>query len=481
MRLLCLIGAFVLGGCGFESTLTEPSHADDAGSGATTGTLAEPDRLHVDEQFFRDGLGRAVILRGVNARVEGLFDVTFDDGRIALENVPTLETKDCKRMAELGLRLVRLPLSWSGIEPKKDNFDERYLERVDAAVRCFRDQGIYTLLDVHQDAYSKEIGEDGAPLWAIIPEPTMLLEGPLGDSLPTRRISKQVFAAFESFFINGDEHDLQAQYIEMLEHVAERYADDEWVLGIDLFNEPVTGSALLAAFNARAGAAVRAVAPKMLVAFEPTALWDALGGEPVGGKKMPVKGAVFAPHIYDLVVGGTTQDLADVTRADIEPSFRTAKAEAEDWGTPWMLGEFGAGPSVTNYEKYLTLFYELQDEYLVSSTLWLWKEDSQGKWGLFDGENGAWVERESMVKLVSRPHAVRISGTPTSMRFTEEQLVVAYEDAFEAASVLFIPERFDVGTVRCDGESVDAERDGTGRIEVSCGKKGAHEISVGLK
>ena len=35
-----------------------------------------------------DRSGRQVVLRGVNARVQGLFDVTFDDGRIALQPIP---------------------------------------------------------------------------------------------------------------------------------------------------------------------------------------------------------------------------------------------------------------------------------------------------------------------------------------------------------------------------------------------------------
>ena len=77
---------------------------------------------------------------------------------------------------------------------------------------------MWCLVDLHQDAYSKEIGEDGAPLWAIMPPPTELLEGPLND-LEERRISQQVLDAFSTFFGNRD--GIQDAFVEMLERLTE--------------------------------------------------------------------------------------------------------------------------------------------------------------------------------------------------------------------------------------------------------------------
>ena len=53
---------------------------------------------------------------------------------------------------------------------------------------------------MHQDAYSKEIGEDGAPLWAIVPPPPMLLQGPSDDS---RRLTEPVLTAGFNFFADA--------------------------------------------------------------------------------------------------------------------------------------------------------------------------------------------------------------------------------------------------------------------------------------
>ena len=83
--------------------------------------------------------------------------------------------------------LLRLPINWSGLEPAEGQFEEDYLLRVDQVIDWCAEFGIYVLVDFHQDAYSKEIGEDGAPLWAIVPPPTELLEGPMHDLTDRRQ------------------------------------------------------------------------------------------------------------------------------------------------------------------------------------------------------------------------------------------------------------------------------------------------------
>ena len=102
---------------------------------------------------------REVTLRGVNARVEGVFDVTFGDGRLPLEPIPAFDDGDAATMARLGLNLLRLPISWSALEPVRGRFDAAYLDRIAAVVALCRAHGIVVLLDFHQDAFSKEIGE----------------------------------------------------------------------------------------------------------------------------------------------------------------------------------------------------------------------------------------------------------------------------------------------------------------------------------
>src|SRR5436309_10315597 len=119
-------------------------------------------RLHVHRGRLLDERRREVTLRGVNARVEGVFDVTFGDGRLPLEPIPVFDDGDAATMARFGLNLLRLPISWSALEPVRCRFDAAYLDRIAAVVALCRAHGIVVLLDFHQDAFSKEIGEDGA-------------------------------------------------------------------------------------------------------------------------------------------------------------------------------------------------------------------------------------------------------------------------------------------------------------------------------
>ncbi|MBI4508689.1 MAG: cellulase family glycosylhydrolase [Deltaproteobacteria bacterium] len=433
--------------------------------------------LDSDGTHFRDLEGRVVLFRGINARVAGVFDVTFADGRKALEPIPELQNWDFERMRQLGFNLLRLPIQWSGVEPRKDEFDEAYLLQVDRVINDAASAGLFVLVDLHQDAYSKEIGEDGAPLWAIHPPPTTLLEGPLTD-LGERRLSAEVLAAFESFFDPDDPHGLQEQYFEMLEHVGRRYADHPAVVGIEIFNEPQTSESKLFRFHARAAARLREAAPSKLIFFEPTAVRNITDSVTPSEEPFPITGAVYSPHVYTLVLQGG--DLKSFTIEDLRPSVESARLEAASWKTPLFIGEFGAGPATPSVAKYLGIEQDLQDEFLASSAFWLWKEESQGSWGLFDRVGTGWAERQEMVEILSRPRAERIAGTPESVRLSSGQLAVRYRQAIHSPNVLYVPPRMTTKKVTCDGKTVTpAMQDG--RLLVTCAGNGVHEVVIDLE
>jgi endoglycosylceramidase len=431
--------------------------------------------LASDGVHLRDDHGRVAILRGINARVRGVFDVTFSDGRTALETIPEHTAADCTRMRQLGFDLLRLPIQWSGIEPTQGRIDEAYLQRVDDAVACAAAAGMFVVIDLHQDAYSKEIGEDGAPLWAIQPPPSQLLEGPLTD-LSARRLSADVQSAFRTFFDVNDASGLQAAFAQMLGVVAMRWANHPAVIGFELFNEPDTGTAELDAFHARAAAAVRAAAPTKLVMFEPPALRNFTDFIPAPKQPFPVTGAVYAPHIYTFVFSPDQTKFQTATFDELEPSVRAAREEATALGAPLWIGEFGVGPESTpQNELWMHAQAVLHDRYFASDALWVWKEQSQGSWGLFDHDDAtdAWTERPSVIARVSRIHAARVAGIPTRIESSEQGDMLAIEtepgSQTDAPHEIYVPERFIDARATCDGAAVATTRNSTtGLIEVSC-------------
>src|SRR5262245_41177487 len=95
-----------------------------------------------------DARGREALRRGVNvnARAE------YWQGTDFPTTFPLTED-DAERMATIGWSAVRLLLSWSRVEPTPGEYDERYLDEVEAAVDLLARHRIYTILDLHQDAW----------------------------------------------------------------------------------------------------------------------------------------------------------------------------------------------------------------------------------------------------------------------------------------------------------------------------------------
>ena len=77
----------------------------------------DPDAVVVDGRAFRDGLGRTRLWRGYNAKVHGLFDVSFTDGRQPNYLYPPFTDEVAQTFEDMGLDVIRLPVSWSALEP----------------------------------------------------------------------------------------------------------------------------------------------------------------------------------------------------------------------------------------------------------------------------------------------------------------------------------------------------------------------------
>ena len=169
---------------------------------------------------------------------------------------------DFAQMRALGFNVVRLVLNWSQLEPAAGTYSATYLNRVAQVVGWARQQGIYVILDMHQDQYSRYIvparrgmapsgctpsgGGDGAPGWAVQADgkPACALFG-------IDELNPAESASFYNFWHNSTVAGPQGQapgtglqdhYIGALAALARRFAGTATVLGYELMNEPQPGS-----------------------------------------------------------------------------------------------------------------------------------------------------------------------------------------------------------------------------------------------
>lgn len=439
-----------------------------------------PNVARVEGRTFRDGQGRQLILRGYNVRVTGMMDVTYTDGRLPQYIIPEFSEADFARWEELGFNVVRLPINWSAIEPEPGQYSEAFLTQLEQILDWALAHHVYVLLDMHQDGYSKEIGEDGAPRWAISPYPTddQLTGGPANDA---RRTSGPVIAAGINFFADMPAQDgrpLTEAFIEAAVVVAKRVARHEAVLGYEAFNEPVVFIAsTLDAFHLRFAEAIHEVDRDAPIFFEPRAIRNQTDRDTPTTTPWQGGAGVYAPHIYTAWFsipdqGGWASEDPNV----LTESMLLAEDEAAAWQTPLFIGEFGCDQAIARGPRWLEAELDLQDRVLASSTAWVWAETNS--WGANDGSK---VERRETIRVMSRPYPRAIAGDIVSIeRPTRNVMRVTYTATDRTAGLpheLSASEDHIVNVVtRCDGVET-AHTAETGRVLVTCpGASGTEHV-----
>ncbi len=161
-----------------------------------------------------------------------------------MSRYPPLCQADLEAMTAMGFNSIRLPLSWSLLEPERGQFNALYLDRVAQVVDWARELHMYVIVDMHQNAYSHYVGagdktvdlayDSGAPRWATFT-----------DGLPShvyrkqRELNPAVLEATTNFWY--DRAGIQDEYLATLAFVARRFRDDPVVAGYSIYNEPLPG------------------------------------------------------------------------------------------------------------------------------------------------------------------------------------------------------------------------------------------------
>ena len=421
----------------------------------------------------RDGFGRQLLFRGYNAKINGIFDATFDDGRTPNEVFPDFDEASAQMFESLGFDVMRLTINWSALEPHPLEYSPTFFSKVDAVLDMAHRHHFYVLFDMHQDAYSKEIGEDGAPLWAIEPVPAELLSGPSDDS---RRTSPEVLAAGDDFFANVQATDgraLQDAFVAAVTTLARRYTFDPAVLGFEAFNEPVLfQQSELDAFHARLADAIHVIDRDAPLLFEPIAFRNQNDKVlPLPSQPFLSTPGVYAVHIYTGWFSLSFQWESDPDPTLLAPSMTAAVAEANAWQTPLFITEYGCDQSWPTGADWMRDELDLQDQMLASSTAWAWEP---GSWGIrhYDASNDI-VYWPDTIAVVSRPYPRAVAGDLVSItRPTPDHMIVHYDanpsvtspvNEISASSLYYSS-----WNILCDGAPVQSVVPATGRATFIC-------------
>ncbi len=400
----------------------------------------------------------------------------------AASRYPPLCQSDLIQMAALGFNSLRLPLSWSLLEPNRDNFSQVYLARIAQVVDWARALGIYVIIDMHQNAYSPYVVpgsgvnlayHSGAPAWATITDgvPSMVL---LKDQ---REANPAVFEAFSNFWYNRN--GIQDAYIAALGFLAKRFKDDSTVIGYSIFNEPQPGwnlppgfeDLLLFPFYRRVIDALTGVSDGLpcptgifmpafcgyadlgihdlrhLFFLEPGLLRQITDfpthlGLPVSS----YRNLVFDIHAY--THGYTIEALlnpnADPHHATYpwggyDQTYTLGMREAKAMDAALFVAEFGDDPKNDS----LVLANELlqQEKHLVGFAFWTWKENG-GNWGVYDPANKGGCLRTARERLLARVYP-RAAGDPALIYHYDPDtgafLLTATGRAGDPPTVVFIP------------------------------------------
>lgn len=265
---------------------------------------------------------------------------------------------DARFLARNGFTTVRLGLIWKAVEPQPGQYDDAYLARIERTTRILADEGIWTLLDFHQDLFHEDFQGEGAPDWAVLTDgaPNQPQAGFPNNYFANSALNR----AFDNFWANTAGPGgvgLQDRYAAAWAHVATAFRDTPGVLGIDVFNEPWPGTgwqscanpegcpvfdAELQALTQKVIDAVRAVDAATAIFYEPHVLFNNGAASHVApeGDRLG-----FSFHDYcltaDVGVGESGTGTEACTRFD-DLVWGNAADHVAATGHPGLLTEFGA-------------------------------------------------------------------------------------------------------------------------------------------
>lgn len=254
-------------------------------------TSAPADYLSVLETRFTDSEGRTVILNGINH-----VNKNPKEGYLHKNDEELF-----RQFRAWGFNCIRFGINWDGLEPEPGKINEAYLKEIDKRVKWAEENGLWLILDMHQDLYGRKYG-NGAPLWATLDEDLPHKTGDVWSD--AYLISPAIQKAFDNFWKNSPAPDgigIQDHYIFLWKTLAKRYANSPSVAGFDIMNEPFMGSDGMKVFPKLLEGYARVIAQKTGKVPSEQEMADMWGNEP---KRVEALGLLNNKTDYGTIVDG---------------------------------------------------------------------------------------------------------------------------------------------------------------------------------
>ncbi len=396
---------------------------------SSVGPVSPGSRAHPHGRWLLDPHGRVLVLHGLNMVYKRAPYAPDAEG---------FGRDDARFLARNGFTTVRLGLIWKAVEPQPGEYDDAYLARIRHTTRILAGEGIWTLLDFHQDLFNERYQGEGAPDWAVQDDglPAQPQAGFPGNYFGMPALSR----AFDHFWANDPgpgQVGLQDRYARAWAHVATYFRRTPRVLGLDVFNEPWPGTgweqcanpagcpafdAKLQAFTQRTIDAVRAVDRRTTVFYEPQVLF--IGGSQTHlaptGRRLG-----FSFHDYCITAdAGASESGAQQACSQLDDQvWRNAEVHVAATGDAALLTEFGATrqqPTLrsmvaraaarrTGWQYWAYCGCDDPTTTGPGSTQALVLDPARAP----RGHNVDWAKMRALVV----PHPLAVSGTPASYRF----------------------------------------------------------------
>ena len=372
---------------------------------------------------------------------------------------------------KMGFNLIRYGIFWDAVEPAPGKIDEEYLSKVKEIVVWAEEQGIYVMLDMHQDLFAQKY-IDGAPDWACLDEG---LYHPENCSLWYEAYLKSdaIIRAADNFWANKPAEDgigLLDHYEKMWERIAEVFADCRNVIGLEPMNEPFMGSIARNAFGLAAMKMLEknpqfnierpdlvkpeeaqeymAIVSSQLLDFDRTTLMDfyrrmqrairktsdlpiITGGNiycssdvPTGIERLEGIGQIYGPHGYDSVVDSDRYDA--YSKENVRRVFAGKRESQLRLKLPTIAGEWGAFPSKDFTNDLIRFMNGILEEYL---------------WGSAYCEYRPGKENDPNFSSLCRAYPMETAGELESYHYDEENksFEMKYLAEKGGTSVIFLP------------------------------------------